>query len=352
MDPPGRLLFKPGSELPPALSENCPIQTGLLRDARTRSCNRPAGRAGHTADLKILNTDQVKSSGEVCRRLLDPVLSAIRFLGTELGNHGSQANTTVRLATATRESSLQPEQPALFSRTQTGTPEQLAVGQSRRHLHATIHTNDLTVARCWNAVRDDRKRHVPSPGPILGYPVGLHVGHSSRKSEPHPSHLRYPDAPPAPIQPLDSLSLAAHDAEPLMSASPAPGRSTMTTTPVVLPRLVEVPQRLLLHGLRPCRKPLMRRASFSQLCTLGHVSGRGRSSRPPHQALFQPEVPDVSRVTAVSQQCSLLRRGWGEPVPGHVAELDTCHRQFLRREGPAIVPGLRTWTPRWNTDEY
>ena len=73
-----------------------------------------------------------------------------------------------------------------------------------------------------------------------------------------------------------------------------------------LPRPVQVPQGLLLDGLRSGSQPRRRGPGLGQLRGLG-VIPRGRAPfTAPHQALLVTEVPHVPGVSALVQQEGFL----------------------------------------------
>ena len=198
--------------------------------------------------------------------------------------------------------------------------DSLTRGERDRHGHAPVEADDLTGARRGDRVGDGGERDVPPPGPVPGDPVrpGLRQGPGS--FEPDPAHLRHEDPGPAAADLLDPPGLRPDDPEPLVDPGLAPGRPVVGAGEEVAPRLVQVPQRLLLHGLRPGREPRLGGAGLGQLRGLRDEPGRRSLPAAPHQPLLEAQVPHVPGVRARLQQERLLRRGGVHPVPGHVFE--------------------------------
>jgi hypothetical protein len=89
----------------------------------------------------------------------------------------------------------------------------------------------------------------------------------------------------------------------------APRRAAMRSAEKVVHRLGEVPQRLLLHGLRPGRQPIVLGTSGGQLRTLLVVAGRAATGLPV-LLLLDGQVPHVpGMATMLGQRRRLLSGG-------------------------------------------
>jgi hypothetical protein len=86
-------------------------------------------------------------------------------------------------------------------------------------------------------------------------------------------------------------------------------------------RLVEVPQRLLLHHLAPGPQPCVLRASTCELPTLFEVSRRAGAAWSPPCVLLDRQVPDKSRVPVVLSQYHFLHGRRHKAVARHTRTL-------------------------------
>src|ERR1035437_1118287 len=102
-------------------------------------------------------------------------------------------------------------------------------------------------------------------------------------------------------------SLRPDDPQALILAGFTPRRTPMGPGKEAPPRLVKVPQRLLLNGLRPAGKPRFRPPGSSQLCGLGVEARRGPLPAPQHRGLLQAKVPHITGMTALLGREHLLR---------------------------------------------
>jgi len=104
--------------------------------------------------------------------------------------------------------------------------------------------------------------------------------------------------------------------EPFVHTGFAPGGAPMGMVVEVLHGLREIPQRLLLHGVRPGRQPRVLGASRSQLGTLLVVAA-GPPSRLPVLVLLDRQIPHELGMAAVLGQRRGLLSGGNQPEPGH-----------------------------------
>ena len=197
-----------------------------------------------------------------------------------------------------------------FASTKTRNTQQLPAGQRHRDRHAAIHTHHAAIARPRDRVGEGGKSDVPAPRAIHCDAVRLHgVGNRARPAEFHPADLGYPHLPTAAVEPFDVARFDSDLPETFMRAGFAPGRATMGAVKEVAHRLGEVPQRLLLHSLRPGRQPVVFSARRGQLGALLVVPGR-LAARLPVQLLLDGKIPHIpGMATVFGQYCSLLRAG-------------------------------------------
>ena len=96
----------------------------------------------------------------------------------------------------------------------------------------------------------------------------------------------------------------------------APGRAAMRAGEEVAHGLGEIPQRLLLHGLRPGRQPVVLGPGLRQLSALLDVARR-LTLRMPVLPLLRRQIPHISRIPTVRQQSLLLLMSRQQPEPRH-----------------------------------
>jgi hypothetical protein len=108
--------------------------------------------------------------------------------------------------------------------------------------------------------------------------------------------------------------------KPLMHTGFTPRRAAMRSAEKVAHRLSEVPQRLLLHRLRPGRQPIVLGTGRSQLSTLLVVPGRA-PTRLPMLLLLDGQIPHIPSVATMLRQRRLLLSGRKQPVSRHIGNL-------------------------------
>jgi hypothetical protein len=122
----------------------------------------------------------------------------------------------------------------------------------------------------------------------------------------------------------------------------APGRTAMRPGEEITHGLREVPQRLLLHRLRPRRQPPELSPGLGQLTGLLRVA---RPARPPMLMLLTRKIPHKTGMRAMLQQQRLLGGCGLQPKP-HATTLKNT-TDIPRRER-CFLPGLKAGvsTPR------
>lgn len=201
--------------------------------------------------------------------------------------------------------------------------QELASGQGRRHDHAPIDPDHAAIAWPGDRVGHVRERDVPAAAPIPGDPVGLHpLGDRAAQPEPHPTNLGHLDLPVAAVEPHNVMRFDRHLPETFMHTGFAPRRVPVSTCEEVPHRLSEIPQRLLLHGLRPGRQPREGGASLGQLRCL-FVIARRLTARPPKPLLLHRQIPHEPGLPAMLGQRHHLLSSGQQPVTRHTRTITT-----------------------------
>src|SRR5665647_1401495 len=333
LDPTGSLLLQPGDEQTPHGFEDAPIEARLPCHVPARLLHGSPRSARHTFDVEVLDPDHVETGGEVSAGFLHPVFAPVAVPGFQPADHGLHFPAAVRPAPGAREPALEPQEPLRFFRAQPSRTGHFTRGQRHRDADTTIHTDDLTGARRGDRFGNHSERDMPTTRPVTGNAVRPPVDQVAAAFERNPTDLRDQHTGPCPVVAADPQPLRSDDPQPLMLAGFTPRRATMGSGEEPLPRLVKVPQRLLLDGLRPAGKPRLRSPGGSQLPGLGVESRRGSFPTRPHQALLEAEVPHVPGVTALLQQehCLCGARVQAEP---HTANLATTYDTHPRTQNP------------------
>ncbi len=341
-DSPRSLVRQPGDQHPPPLAADLTVKTPLLRHVDTRTLPGAARRTGHRTHLQILHADGVEPARQVGGGLFHRVTAAIRLTGPQPGDGPLGARPPLR-------SPARPGQPPLplsFPGAQSRDIQKVPVGQRHRNRYAAIDTHDAAVIGARDRLRDGGKGDVPAPRPILSDSVGLHgIGDGAGPAEPHPTNLGDPNPPVAAAEALDVARFDSDLPESFMLAGLAPGRATVGAVEKVVHRLGEVPQRLLLHGLRSSSQPVVFGAGRGQLRTLLAVSGC-MAARLPMPLLLHGQIPHKPRMaTMLSQHRRLLNAGQ-QPKPRHPNNItrttDKPTKRRRRRFLPRLKPGVST----------
>ena len=99
--------------------------------------------------------------------------------------------------------------------------------------------------------------------------------------------------------------------------------------------LREIPQRLLLHRLRPSRQPPVFGAGSGQLCALLVVAGRA-ATRLPMLLLLDRQIPHIPGMAATLSQPRYLLSSRKQPIPRHTENL--APTTDTTQKGEAAVP--------------
>jgi len=343
---PRGLVFQTGHRQSPPVAADLAIEAAFLRDVGTRTVTSPARRAGHRAHIQVLDADRVETARHIGGGLLHPVTTAVGFAGAQPRNGQFRSCPPVRSALRPGESPLQSPESFRFTSTKARNTQHLPVGQSNRYRHAAVDTHYAAITGSRNGFRDHSKGDVPPPQSIHRDPVRLHrVANIAGPPEPHPTDLRYPYLPVAAAQPVDVARFEPDLPKSFMGAGLTPRRAPVAAVEEVAHRLREVPQRLLLHGLRSSGQPLVFGASRSQLGTLLVITRRP-AARLPVPLLLDGQIPHKPGMTTVlGQRCRLLRAG-KQPKPAHSNNLgsttDNLSKGGKRRFPPRLEPRVST----------
>ncbi len=339
LNPARSLAFQPSSELAPAVGQNASAEPGfgaaLVRQIATWlfEVGFGPGASGQLRDPQVLDADDIESSREVGAGLFHPVLATVSGAGMQLCDRRLGPTTAVGAAATAGQATLQVLEPCLLTVRQTGTRQELTGRQRRRDGDTAVHANNLARTGSGDRLRDDSKREVPPPRSVARDAVRLRRRNRTGKPEAHPADLRHVDRRPSPVQLHHSGRLTSDDPESLAPACFTPGRTPVEASVEVPDSLVEVPQRLLLHGLRPGSQPTKCGPCLGQLPCLPYIARRRTFVARPHRPLLKRQVPHVPGVQTLLQQRSLLRGRRVHPEPGHTAHPISRNRQFLIREG-------------------
>ena len=347
-DPPRSFVLQPGNQQSPPVAVNLTVEASFLRDLGARALTSTAPRAGHSTHMQILDTDGVEAARHIGRGLFHPVTAAVCFTGAQPGNRPLGSCPPVRSASRPGQTLLQPPQSLRFTNTKARSTQQLAGGQRRRHRYAAINANHAAVIGSRDRFGDGGKGDVPAPRAIQRDAVRLdRSGDVAGPPEPHPADFRYPYLPIAAAQLFEVARFESDLPKPLMFAGLTPCRAAVGAVEKVAHRLREVPQRLLLHGLRPGCQPLVFGAFRSQLGTLLLVTGRA-APRLPVLLLLDGQVPHKpGMATMLGQYCRLLSTR-KQPKPTHTGNIDAPTDNTSKTGTWRFLPRLQ---PRFSTPQ-
>jgi hypothetical protein len=339
-------VLQSGNQQSPPLAVNLTVEASFLRDAGARALTSTPRRAGHSPHVQILDADRVEAARQIGAGLFHPVTAAICLTGAQPGNGQLRSCPPVRSAARSGQTPLQSAQPLGFTSTKARGVQQLACGQRCRYRHAAINTNLALISGSWDRFGDGGKSDVPAPRAIQSGAVRLHgVGDVAGPPEPNPSDFRYPYLPIAAAEPLEMARFEPDLPKSFMLAGLAPRRAAMGAVEKVAHRLREVPQRLLLDGLRPGCQPVVFGAGRRQLSTLLVVAGR-LAARLPLQLLLHGQIPHKPGMATMLGQCRRLLKAGKQPKPAHTNNLgrttDNLSKGGGRRFLPRIKPSAST----------
>ena len=125
-----------------------------------------------------------------------------------------------------------------------------------------------------------------------------------------------------------------------MRAGLAPRRATMSALKKIAHRLGEIPQRLLLHSLRPGRQPIVFGTGRRQLGALLVIPGRF-STWLPVPLLLYGKIPHKPGMATVLDQHRCLLKARKQPKPTHINNLGSTTDNETRGGKRRPLPRLR-----------
>jgi hypothetical protein len=312
------LVLQPSNQQSPPLAADFPVKAPFLRDVGTRAVTTTSRRSAHGAHIQILDADGVEAARQIGAGLFHPVTAAVGFAGAQLRNGPLRSRPPARSASRSGQTLLQSVQAFGFAGTKAGNAQQLSARQRGRDRHAAINADDASIIGTWDGFGDGSKTDVPAPRPIPSDSVRLHRARDvAGPPEPHPTDLRYPYLPVAAAEPFDVAPFEPDLPESFVGAGFTPRRAPVGAVEKVAHRLREVPQRLLLHGLRPGRQPVIFGAGCRQLSTLLVIT-RHLAARLPMLLLLHGQIPHKPGMTTMLGQRYRLLGAGEQPKPAHI----------------------------------
>ncbi len=348
LHPAGCLVYQALAQQPPARPQDLAVEPGLGAHIPAWISGGAPCRAGHLADLQVLDADHIKAARDVSTGLFGPVLAPIGLASAHPGNAQPYLPAAVRATPGAGELALQAPQPPPLPRAQAEHVQQLTCRQRSADSYAAVDTDDLTVAGCQDGVGNCGKSHMPASGPIHGHPIRPHCRrHRAGPAKPDPSDLGHPDFAYVTGQaahiPLPAT--LSHNAESLILPGLAPRGSPGQVLRVKERghRPGEVPQCLLLYRVGSVGEPRVLCPGLGELPTLFQVARRARPAWTPVRVLLDREVPYVPGVSTVLAQGYLLVGRGTQPIPRHTNTLAITadiSREVKRRFLPGLTAGL------------
>jgi hypothetical protein len=344
-DPTKGFVLQAGSKQTPSASADAAIQPSLLGHSHTGSLWRSPRRARHTSDIKCFNTDRFEAPRDVSGVLLDPVATSVGLSRFQHCNSALRTGSPGRASLRTGEPLLKHPKSLRLPSRETGCVQQFTSRQGCRHGNAAVYTHDCAVTWSEDGIGNVGEGDEPTAGPIARDAVGLHTFRDRpREAKANPADLRHPHPTHPVVETLDVVRLDRDLSESLMHVSFAPGRATVRPGKEVTHRLSEVPQRLLLHGLRAGSQPVVFGSGRGQLRAL-FIEARGVPAGLPILLLFDSEIPHISRVATVLAQYRLLLRRRKQSKSCHVSNVAKATDMSSKETAFAFVDTLNFCAP-------
>ena len=314
------LVVEPGNQPTPPLTTNGAIEAPLLRNPNTRLVNRAAGRAGHRAHVERLDSNGVEPVCQIGCGLLDPVAPAVGFARFKSRDGQPGARSAVGAPSRRARHCCSRRSRIRSPRAQARNTHQLSSGQCCRDCHSAINTDHAAVPRAQDRVRDVGEGDMPTPGPIASDAVGLHTRrYGPGPAEADPANFGHPNPSITLVELLNVARLETDLPEAFMHPSFAPRRTPMGAGEETPHGLREVPQRLLLHCLRPGRQPVvLARISVNCVhCSLyqGHEALAAKIAVAPRPGSKQtghagnaPTTPPAGQASAATETATYPKR--------------------------------------------
>ncbi len=338
LDPAVSLVLQARGEQTPSALADTTVEAALLGDPLAGLLYSSARSAGHRGHVKGLDTDRVEAPRDVSGGLFDPVLASVGLARFELRNRQLRASSPMGAALGAGQPLLQRLEPPALTTTQAGGVQEFTGRQCRRHRNTTVNTDDTAIAGTADRVGDVSERNMPATGPITGDPVGPHTLRNwPRQPKAHPADLGHPHTTKPAVHTLKVMRFHPDLPKPFMHTGFAPGRAAVRSGEKVAHRLSEIPQRLLLHGLRAGRQPVEIAAGRGQLSALLVVAGRMASGLPVLM-LLNGQVPHIPGMATMLTQHHRLLSGRKQPVSRHPKNLSTSTDKSPKGKAPFQSP--------------
>ena len=336
LDPTASLVLQSRGEQTPTASKDATVQPALVCHPHAGPLDGAPRRSRHRSHVEGFDADRVVPLRNVSGGLFEPVLASVGLQRLQLRDREFRASTSVGAALGASEALLQHLQPLGLPATQARGVQQLTSRQCRRHGNTTVDTHHAPVTRSSDRIRDMGERDMPATCPVAGDPVGLDpFWDRSRHAEAHPADLGHPHPTEPAVQLLNVMRFDRNLPESLVHTGFAPCRAAMRSVEKVAHRLGEVPQRLLLHGLRAGRQPIVLGAGRGQLRTLLVVARRAATGLPV-PLLLDGQVPHIPGVATMLGQHVRLFRGRKQPITRHASNLAATTDKLPK--GEAVLP--------------
>jgi hypothetical protein len=338
LDPTASLVLQTRGEQTPTASKDATVQTTLVCHPHAGPLDGAPCRSRHRTHIKGFDADRVEAPRDISRGLFDPILASGGLTRLELRSRQLRASSPVGTALCASQALLQHLQPPSLTATQARGVQQFAGRQCRRHGSTAVDTHHAVVTRTDDRIGDVGERNMPATGPIKGYPVGLHtLWDRPRQAEPHEANLGHPHPTEPAIQPLNVLRFDRDLPKSLMHTGLTPCRTAVRSAEKAAQCLGEITQRLLLHGLRTSRQPIVLGTCRGQLSALLVVAGRATTELPV-LLLLDGEIPHIPSVTTMLRQNRRLLRRRKQSVTRHVSNLAATTDKLSK--GEAALPSV------------
>ena len=335
LDPTQSLMLQARSQKPPTAAADGPVKTSFLSNTQTRLFHGAPRTAGHRSHVKSFDADSVEPPRDVSTDLFYPIFASVGLTGFELRDRQLRAGAAVGAALGAGQPLLQDRQPLGLTVAQARGVQQFTGRQCRRHRNTAVDTHHAALTRTGDRIRDVGERDMPAASPIAGDPVGLHpLRDRPRQAEAHPANPGHPHPTEPAVQTLKVTRFDRNLPESLLHTGFTPRRAAMRSVEKVAHRLREVPQRLLLHGLRASR-PVVPGTGRSQLSTLLVVTRRAATGLP-MQLLLDGQVPHVPGVATMLGQHRLLFSGRKQTITRHVRNVVNSTDKLSKGEAARI----------------
>jgi hypothetical protein len=342
LNPTESLVLQTRSEATPTTSVDRPVQSAFLSDVHTGLLDGSARTAGHRTHVKSFKSDRIEASGDIGGGLFDPVLASVGLPRLKLRGRRLDTDPSVRATLGTVQALLQHLQSFRLAGSQTRGVQQVPSRQGRRHHDTAVDTDQAAIPGTLDRVGYVGERDMPTAGTITCDPIRLHpLRDRPRHAEANPADLGHPHPTEPATHALDMPRFHTNLPKPLMHARLAPRGAAARPCEKVVHRLSEVPQRLVLHSLRPCFQPVVLGAGCRRLSTL-LVIARCAASRLPVQLLLDCQVPNITGVVATMlSQHRLLLSSRKQPISRHVSNVTAAADKTPKGE-TALAPPATT----------